>query len=108
MLIGSEESGSFVARADITDFAERSSVKQREASKRPRIYEQVDDLGMPVIARINGHALGGGCELAMACDIRLAHVDAKLGQPETNLGIIPGSDGTQRLPRLVRRATRCD
>jgi enoyl-CoA hydratase len=101
VITGSEESGSFVAGADITDFAERTIIEQREASKRPRVYEQADDLEIPVIARINGHALGGGCELAMACDMRLARADAKLGQPEINLSLIPGGGGTQRLPRLV-------
>jgi enoyl-CoA hydratase len=75
--------------------------EQREASKRPRVYECVDDLRQPVIARINGHALGGGCELIQACDVRIAHERAKIGQPEINLGIMPGGGGTQRLPRLV-------
>jgi enoyl-CoA hydratase len=65
------------------------------------VYETVESLRQPVIARINGHALGGGLELALACDVRIAHEDAKLGSPEINLGIIPGGGATQRLPRLV-------
>lgn len=101
VLTGSEESGSFIAGADITEFKDRSTIEQREASKRPRLYELADGLELPVIARINGHALGAGCELTMGCDMRLARDDAKLGQPEINLGIIPGGGATQRLPRLV-------
>ena len=101
VLTGSDESGSFVAGADVKELRERGPIEQREASKRPRVYEYVDDLEKPVVARINGHALGGGCELAQACDVRIAREDAKLGQPEINLGIMPGGGGTQRLARLV-------
>lgn len=101
VLTGDEEGKAFVAGADVTELRERDAIEQREVSKRPRIYEMVADLPKPIIARINGHALGGGCELAQACDVRIAHEQAKLGQPEINLGIIPGGGGTQRLPRLV-------
>jgi len=101
VLTGDDEGGAFVAGADVTELRERDALEQREASKRPRVYEVVDDLPIPVIARINGHALGGGCELALACDVRIAHEDAMLGQPEITLGIIPGGGATQRLPRLV-------
>jgi enoyl-CoA hydratase len=101
VLTGAEGTGAFVAGADVTELRERDALEQREASKRPRVYEVVDDCPMPVIARINGHALGGGCELIQACDVRIAHEDAKIGQPEINLGIMPGGGGTQRLPRLV-------
>ncbi|AHG01280.1 3-hydroxybutyryl-CoA dehydratase (plasmid) [Halostagnicola larsenii XH-48] len=101
VLTGGDGSGSFVAGADVTEFRERGVVEQREASERPRVYETVDDATIPVIARINGHALGGGCELAQACDVRIAEAGSKLGQPEINLGIIPGGGGTQRLTRLV-------
>jgi len=101
VLTGAEGTGAFVAGADVTELRERNALEQREASKRPRVYEVVDDCPMPVIARVNGHALGGGCELIQACDVRIAHERAKLGQPEINLGIMPGGGGTQRLPRLV-------
>ncbi|MFC7071566.1 enoyl-CoA hydratase/isomerase family protein [Halovenus rubra] len=101
VLTGADEAKAFVAGADVEELRERSAIEQREASKRPRVYETVDDLRQPVIARINGHALGGGSELALACDVRIAHERAKIGQPEINLGIIPGGGGTQRLPRLV-------
>jgi enoyl-CoA hydratase len=101
VLTGAPEAGAFVAGADVTELRERDGLEQREASKRPRVYERVDDLSMPVIARINGHALGGGCELVQACDLRIAHERAKLGQPEISLGLIPGGGATQRLPRLV-------
>ncbi|ADJ16496.1 enoyl-CoA hydratase/isomerase family protein [Halalkalicoccus jeotgali] len=101
VLTGDDEGKAFVAGADVTELRERNAIEQREVSKRPRIYERIADLPKPVIARINGHALGGGCELAQACDVRIAHERAKLGQPEINLGIVPGGGGTQRLPRLV-------
>jgi len=105
VLTGTEEAGAFVAGADVSELRERDGLQQREASKRPRVYEYVDDLSIPVIARINGHALGGGCELIQACDVRIAHERAKIGQPEINLGIMPGGGGTQRLPRLVGEGT---
>ncbi|MDL5360480.1 enoyl-CoA hydratase/isomerase family protein [Halalkalicoccus sp. NIPERK01] len=101
VLTGDDEGKAFVAGADVSELRERDAIEQREVSKRPRIYERIADLPKPVIARINGHALGGGCELAQACDVRIAHERAKLGQPEINLGIVPGGGGTQRLPRLV-------
>lgn len=101
VLTGAADTGAFVAGADVNELRERDALEQRKASKRPRVYEYVDDCPMPVIARINGHALGGGCELIQACDVRIAHEDAKIGQPEINLGIMPGGGGTQRLPRLV-------
>ena len=101
VLTGADEAKAFVAGADVGELRERDHLEQREASKRPRVYEVVDDLPQPVIARLNGHALGGGCELAQACDVRIAHERAKIGQPEINLGIMPGGGGTQRLPRLV-------
>ncbi|MFC7096380.1 enoyl-CoA hydratase/isomerase family protein [Halobaculum marinum] len=101
VLTGADEAKAFVAGADVGELRERDMVEQRRASERPRVYERVADLRQPVIARLNGHALGGGCELAQACDVRIAHERAKLGQPEINLGIIPGGGGTQRLVRLV-------
>ncbi|SHH23433.1 enoyl-CoA hydratase/isomerase family protein [Halobaculum gomorrense] len=101
VLTGADEATAFVAGADVTELRERDATEQRRASERPRVYERVADLRQPVIARINGHALGGGCELAQACDVRIAHERAKLGQPEINLGLIPGGGGTQRLVRLV-------
>jgi enoyl-CoA hydratase len=101
VLTGSDDSSAFVAGADVSELRERNAVEQRDASKRPRVYECVDDLEKPVIARINGHCLGGGNELALGCDVRIASAGAKLGQPEINLGIMPGGGATQRLPRLV-------
>ncbi|SFL45391.1 enoyl-CoA hydratase [Halogranum rubrum] len=101
VLTGGDESSAFVAGADVTELRERDLVDQLEASKRARVYEAADELSIPVIARINGHALGGGCELAQSCDVRIAQEGVKLGQPEINLGLIPGGGGTQRLTRLV-------
>jgi enoyl-CoA hydratase len=101
VLTGSAEAKAFVAGADVGEFRDRDAIEQREIGKRPRVYEVVEGLSQPVIARINGHALGGGSELAQACDVRIAHERAKLGQPEINLGLIPGGGATQRLPRIV-------
>lgn len=101
VLTGSEESGAFVAGADVSELRERDPLAQREATNHPRVYEAVANLDQPVIAAVNGHALGGGCELAQACEVRIAHAGATLGQPEINLGLMPGGGATQRLPRLV-------
>jgi enoyl-CoA hydratase len=92
----------FIAGADILEMEKLSTTEARAFGNRLRIaVDKIANLSKPVIAAINGFALGGGCELAMACDIRVASEKARLGQPETGLGIIPGSGGTQRLPRLV-------
>lgn len=101
VLTGADEAGAFVAGADVGDLRDRGPLEQRQAGARPRVYEAVADADVPVIARINGHALGGGCELALACDIRIASADAKLGQPEVTLGLMPGGGATQRLPALI-------
>jgi enoyl-CoA hydratase len=95
---------SFVAGADINELATQTPTTGREhALAGQHILDLVEHLGKPVIAAINGYALGGGCELAMACTIRIAADTAKLGQPEINLGLIPGYAGTQRLARIVGR-----
>jgi enoyl-CoA hydratase len=94
----------FIAGADINELAVQSPVEGREHGLRGQlVLALIEQLGKPVIAAINGFALGGGCELAMACTIRIAADTARLGQPEINLGIIPGYAGTQRLARLVGR-----
>jgi enoyl-CoA hydratase len=92
---------SFIAGADISEFAGRSPFDQRYAMRSPRIFDIMSTFPKPVIAMINGFCLGGGCELSMACDIRVASEKARFGQPEINLGLIPGGGGTQRMPRLV-------
>ncbi len=92
----------FVAGADINELAIQTPVGAREhALAGQRVFDLVEQLGKPVIAAINGYALGGGCELAMACTIRLAADTARIGLPEVTLGILPGYGGTQRLARLV-------
>jgi enoyl-CoA hydratase len=95
---------SFVAGADINELATQTPTSGRDhAMSGQHILDLIEHMGKPVIAAINGFALGGGCELAMACTIRVAADTARLGQPEINLGIIPGYAGTQRLARLVGR-----
>ena len=92
----------FVAGADIAELATQSPVDGKERSIRgQRVLDRIERLGKPVIAAVNGFALGGGCELAMACHVRIASENAKLGTPEVKLGIMCGYAGTQRLPRLV-------
>ncbi len=91
----------FVAGADINEFAGKTPVDQWTAYGHTSLYNVVDRFPKPIVAMINGYCLGGGCELAMACDIRIGSDRAQLGQPEINIGIIPGGGGSQRLPRLV-------
>ena len=101
ILTGSGEKA-FIAGADISELAKHDAVSGKEYTHRGQsVLNLIENLGKPVIACINGFALGGGCEIAMACTMRLASEAAKLGQPEVKLGIIPGYGGTQRLPRLI-------
>jgi enoyl-CoA hydratase len=94
----------FVAGADISELARVTAVEAAEMTTNGQaVTSLIENLGKPVIAAVNGFALGGGCELAMACTIRLAVESATFGQPEVKLGVIPGYGGTQRLPRLVGR-----
>lgn len=93
---------SFVAGADITEMRNYTAVEGRRWGQLAQgVFSKIENTPKPVIAAVNGYALGGGCELAMACDIRIASEKAKFGQPESSLGIPPGFGGTQRLPRLV-------
>jgi enoyl-CoA hydratase len=92
----------FVAGADINELVERDALKGRDVSRfRQALFARIENLPVPVIAAVNGYALGGGLELALACNIRIASEKAQFGAPEVKLGIIPGDGGTQRLPRLV-------
>jgi enoyl-CoA hydratase/carnithine racemase len=92
----------FIAGADISELANVTAVEaQKSSSYGQEVLDLIEDLGKPVVAAVNGFALGGGCETAMACTIRVASENAKFGQPEVKLGVIPGGGGTQRLPRLV-------
>jgi len=92
----------FVAGADINELATQTPIVGKEfALAGQAVFDSIEQLGKPVIAAVNGYALGGGCELAMACTFRIASENAVLGQPEVKLGIIPGYGGSQRLPRLV-------
>lgn len=91
----------FIAGADIGEFKDAEAVEQYRSMQESNIYSLMEAFPKPIIAMINGYCLGGGCELSMACDIRIASDRARLGQPEVNLGIIPGGGGTQRLPRLI-------
>jgi len=92
----------FIAGADISELAHATALDAERASRfGQEILNLIENLGKPVIAAVNGFALGGGCETAMACTIRIAVDTAKFGQPEVSLGLVPGGGGTQRLPRLV-------
>ena len=91
----------FVAGADISEFGGHTAVSQRSQFQEPTLFNSIDTFPKPVIAMINGFCLGGGNELALACDIRICSENARFSQPEINLGIIPGGGGTQRLTRLI-------
>ncbi|WP_260703913.1 enoyl-CoA hydratase/isomerase family protein [Edaphobacter flagellatus] len=102
ILLTGEGAKAFAAGADIKELTTTNRVTGRALSRKgTNIFRQIETCGKPVIALINGFALGGGCELAMACTMRIASENATLGQPEVKLGLIPGYGGTQRLPRLV-------
>ncbi len=91
----------FIAGADIAEFKGRTAITQREVMLGRSLFTAIDNFPKPVIAMVNGYCLGGGCELALSCDLRIASDKASFGQPEINLGIIPGGGGTQRLTRLI-------
>ena len=99
----------FVAGADINELAvQRPAEGKEHALRGQHVLDLIENMGKPVIAAINGYALGGGCELALACTLRVAADTARLGQPEVNLGILPGYGGTQRLSRLVGKGVALD
>jgi enoyl-CoA hydratase/carnithine racemase len=99
----------FVAGADIGELAVQRPSDGRDYLRRGQhVFDVIENMGKPIIAAINGFALGGGCELAMACTLRIAADTARLGQPEINLGLMPGFAGTQRLPRLVGKGVALD
>ena len=102
IVLTGQGSKSFVAGADVTQFLEMDPVSaQRFAIRGQSVFNRIEEMPKPVVAAVNGFALGGGCELALACHIRVASDNARFGQPEVSLGLIPGYGGTQRLPRLV-------
>ena len=102
VLVITGEGKAFVAGADISEMAHLGEAEGLAFGQRgSRVFKKIEDLPFPVIAAVNGFALGGGCELAMACDIRIASKKARFGQPEVGLGIIPGFSGTYRLAKLV-------
>jgi enoyl-CoA hydratase len=102
VLVITGEGKAFAAGADIAEMAGLDHEGARRFSERgQQTFLMLEDLPIPVIAAVNGYALGGGCELSMACDIRLASSNALFGQPEVNLGLVPGYAGTQRLSRLI-------
>lgn len=102
LIITGDGDKSFVAGADIAEMKDKNQAEALEFAKLGAgVFRKIETLDIPVIAAVNGYCLGGGCELAMACDIRLASVKARFGQPEVSLGIIPGFSGTYRLAKLV-------
>ncbi|MCC5946396.1 MAG: enoyl-CoA hydratase/isomerase family protein [Bernardetiaceae bacterium] len=105
VILTGEGEKAFVAGADIKEIGELNPMSARKfAEKGQETFAKIENCGKPVVAAVNGFALGGGCELAMSCHIRLAAENARFGQPEINLGIIPGYGGTQRLPMLIGKS----
>jgi len=102
-LITGAGSKAFVAGADISEFIALDGIKGKQLAQRGQdlVFNKIENCPKPIVAAVNGFALGGGCELAMACHFRLASDNAKFGQPEVNLGLVPGYGGTQRLTQLV-------
>lgn len=106
VIIRGSEDKAFVVGADISEMLDMSALEARNFAKLGQaVLNKLENLPKPVIAAINGFTLGGGCELAMACDIRITSLNSKFGQPEVLLGVTPGFGGTQRLPRLVGKGT---
>lgn len=102
IILTGEGEKAFVAGADIKEFSSYGPIEAYKMSEKGQeIFSLIENFPKPVVAAVNGYALGGGCELALSCHIRIASKNAKFGQPEVNLGIIPGYGGTQRLPRIV-------
>lgn len=105
VMIITGEGKAFVAGADIAEMVNKNQDEGQAFSEYgQRTFDRIENMPFPVIAAINGFALGGGCELAMSCDFRIASTKAKFGQPEVNLGLIPGYAGTQRMARLIGKA----
>lgn len=101
-LVITGEGEAFSAGGDISEMIGMSPGKARQSSRIVQAsFNKIENIEIPVIAAVNGYAIGGGCELAMACDIRIASTEAKFGLPEVNMGVIPGGGGSQRLPRLI-------
>ena len=99
------EGKAFAAGADIAEMSEMNAKEGEEfSSLGQKVFNKIAEFPVPVLAAVNGYALGGGCELATACDVRIASTKAKFGQPEVGLGLIPGYSGTQRLPRIIGKA----
>lgn len=104
VIVTGEGPKAFVAGADIQEFADLNPEDAEDMARRGQsVFQRIEDMLIPVIAAVNGYALGGGCELAISCHIRIASDNAVFAQPEVNLGLIPGYGGTQRLPRLIGR-----
>lgn len=101
VIVTGEGDQAFAAGADVKEFSERSPEEQREVMEGRSIFDAVAAFPKPILAAIHGYCLGGGSELALACDLRIADRTARIGQPEVRIGLIPGGGGTQRLPRLV-------
>jgi enoyl-CoA hydratase len=109
MIVTGAGEKAFIAGADINELAALTPTQGKEHAQRGQhVFDLIENMGKPVIAAINGFCLGGGCELAMACTLRIAADTARIGQPEINLGIIPGYAGSQRLPRLVGKGVALD